>query len=88
MRLAAGRVGTGAIWAIGNAPTALNEVIDMLDEIDPVLVIALPVGFVGAAESKARLRESGCPALSNRSAKGGSPLAVAALNALRYGSPL
>lgn len=88
MRLAAERVGRGAIWAIGNAPTALEAVIDMLDEVEPALVIGLPVGFVGAAESKARLRASGCRCVSNRSERGGSTLAVAAVNALRYGDPL
>lgn len=88
MRLAADRVGPGAIWAVGNAPTALNAVIDMVDRIEPALVIGLPVGFVGAAESKARLRRCGCRSVSNRSERGGSPLAVAVVNALRYGDPL
>lgn len=88
MQLAASRVGPRAIWAVGNAPTALNVVIDLLDEIDPALVIGLPVGFVGAAESKERLRASGYPAVSNRSEKGGSTLAVATINALRFGDPL
>jgi len=50
----------------------------------PALVIGLPVGFVGAAESKAALRESGLPALSNVSERGGSAVASAALNALLY----
>lgn len=88
MRRAADQVGTGAIWAVGNAPTALEAIVDLLDRIQPALVIGLPVGFVGAAESKARLRASGCPAISNRSEKGGSTLAAAAINALRYGDPL
>ena len=88
MRLAARQVGPGAIWAIGNAPTALNAVVDLLEQARPSLVIGLPVGFVGAAESKERLRSSGCPCVSNRSEKGGSALAAAAVNALRYGDPL
>jgi len=47
-------------------------------------VIGLPVGFVGAVEAKAALAASGLPALTNRSAKGGSAVAAAALNALLY----
>lgn len=81
-RLAAGRVGPGAVWAVGNAPTALFELLRL--DARPALVIGLPVGFVGAAEAKQALRDSRLPALSNRSAKGGSSLAVAAVNALRY----
>ena len=49
-----------------------------------LIVVGLPVGFVGAAESKAALRESGLPAVSNVSEKGGSAVAAAALNALLY----
>ena len=52
--------------------------------VGPALVIGLPVGFVGAAESKAALRDSGLPAVSNVSEKGGSAVAAAALNALLY----
>ena len=88
MHLAAERVGTGAVWAVGNAPTALEAVIDLLDRIEPVLVVGLPVGFVGAAESKARLRAAGAPAVSNVSEHGGSAVAAAAVNALLYGDPL
>lgn len=82
IRLAAQRVGTGAVWVVGCAPTALDEVIRL--DPAPVLVIGLPVGFVGAAESKEALRASGLPAVSNRSEKGGSAVAAAALNALLY----
>ena len=73
---------------IGNAPTALEELLTL--DAAPALVIGLPVGFVGAAESKAALRESGLPAVSNVSEKGGSAVAAAALNALLYhpASPL
>lgn len=81
-RLAAAMVGPGAVWAVGNAPTALFELLRL--DAQPALVIGLPVGFVGAAEAKQALRDSHLPALSNRSAKGGSSLAVAAVNALRY----
>jgi precorrin-8X/cobalt-precorrin-8 methylmutase len=80
IRLAFAEVGHGAIWVIGCAPTALDEVIEL--DVHPALVIGLPVGFVGAAQSKAALRRSGLPAVSNVSAKGGSAVAAAALNAL------
>ncbi|MEV0096335.1 precorrin-8X methylmutase [Streptomyces sp. NPDC050738] len=82
IRLAYEQVGPGAIWVIGCAPTALEELL-VLDAA-PALVIGLPVGFVGAAESKAALRQSGLPAVSNISEKGGSAVAAAALNALLY----
>jgi precorrin-8X/cobalt-precorrin-8 methylmutase len=82
MRLALADVGPGAVWVIGCAPTALVELLTM--NAQPALVIGLPVGFVGAVESKAALRQSGLPAVSNRSEKGGSAVAAAALNALLY----
>lgn len=75
-------VGPGAVWVVGNAPTALFELIAL--DAEPALVVGLPVGFVGAAESKRDLRASGLPAVSNRSEKGGSAVAAAALNALLY----
>ena len=79
-RLAFGEAGPGAVWVVGNAPTALAEI--MQREVSPALIIGMPVGFVGAAESKDALRNSGLPALSNRSEKGGSAVAAAAFNAL------
>lgn len=82
VRLAHEQVGAGAIWVIGNAPTALEELLTL--DARPALVIGLPVGFVGAVESKAALRASGLPAVSNVSEKGGSAVASAALNALLY----
>ncbi|MFF7329455.1 precorrin-8X methylmutase [Streptomyces sp. NPDC008150] len=82
VRLAFEQVGPGALWVIGCAPTALEELLVL--NAEPALVIGLPVGFVGAAESKAALRESGLPAVSNVSEKGGSAVAAAALNALLY----
>ncbi|MEU0441685.1 precorrin-8X methylmutase [Streptomyces sp. NPDC006186] len=82
IRLAFEQVGPGALWVIGNAPTALEELLRL--DAAPALVIGLPVGFVGAVESKAALRESGLPAVSNVSEKGGSAVASAALNALLY----
>ena len=81
-RLAAEDVGTGAIWVVGNAPTALFELLEL--GVAPDLVVGLPVGFVGAAESKDALLQSGLPAVANRGPKGGSAVAAAALNALIY----
>ena len=82
-RFAAQEVGTGAVWVVGNAPTALFELLD-LPEVEPALVVGLPVGFVGAAESKEKLSQSGFPSITNRGHKGGSAVAAAALNALIY----
>lgn len=84
-RLALEEVGPGAIWVIGCAPTALFELLAL--DARPALVVGLPVGFVGAAESKAALRASGLPAVSNVTDKGGSAVAAAALNALMHGPP-
>jgi precorrin-8X/cobalt-precorrin-8 methylmutase len=75
----------GAVVAIGNAPTSLFHLLDMLDAGAPVpaAVIGLPVGFVGAAESKAALAADGrVPFLIVKGRKGGSAMAVAAVNAL------
>ncbi|HYV59822.1 MAG TPA: precorrin-8X methylmutase [Acidimicrobiia bacterium] len=84
MRAAAARHPAGAIVVVGCAPTALDEVVDVAEQgaFAPALVIGLPVGFVGAAESKARLRASGLPAISNAGEKGGSAVAAAAVNVL------
>jgi precorrin-8X/cobalt-precorrin-8 methylmutase len=82
VRLALAETGPGAVWVVGCAPTALFELLDL--DAAPALVVGLPVGFVGAAEAKAALRASGLPAVSNVSAKGGSAVAAAALNALLY----
>ena len=81
-RLAAAEVGDGAVWVVGNAPTALFELLET--DIRPALVVGLPVGFVGAAESKDALLGSGLPGIANRGPKGGSAVAAAALNALVY----
>ena len=81
-RLAFEETGAGAVWVVGNAPTALFELLELGAE--PVLVVGLPVGFVGAAESKEKLIESGLPAVANHGPKGGSAVAAAALNALLY----
>ncbi len=89
IRAAAAEHPEGAVWAVGNAPTALRELIRLAADglVEPALVIGLPVGFVDAAAAKAALRDSGLPALSNRSAKGGAAVAAAAVNALLYGEP-
>ena len=81
-QLAAREVGAGAVWVVGNAPTALFELLEL--DAEPALVVGLPVGFVGAAESKEKLIESGLPAIANHGPKGGSSVAAAALNALIY----
>ncbi|MCI4664819.1 MAG: precorrin-8X methylmutase [Neomegalonema sp.] len=76
----------GAIVAIGNAPTALFHLLEMLDAgaPKPAAILGFPVGFVGAAESKAELaaRPRGVPFLALRGRKGGSAMASAAVNAL------
>ncbi|MFF0233078.1 precorrin-8X methylmutase [Micromonospora sp. NPDC005254] len=82
VRIALDRVGPGAVWVVGCAPTALVELLTL--NAAPALVVGLPVGFVGAAESKAALRASGLPGVSNVGEKGGSAVAAAALNALLY----
>lgn len=82
VRLAYAEVGPGAVWVVGCAPTALFELLAL--DVQPALVVGLPVGFVGAVESKAALRSSGLPQVSNTSEKGGSAVAAAALNALLY----
>ena len=75
----------GAIATIGNAPTALYRLLDMLDEIfaRPACVIGMPVGFVGAAESKeALIADARVPFVTLKGRKGGSAMAAAALNAI------
>lgn len=77
----------GAVVAIGNAPTALFEVLKMIKDegIRPALIIGVPVGFVGAAESKELLAEtSSVPYITVLGNKGGSPIAAATTNALLY----
>jgi precorrin-8X/cobalt-precorrin-8 methylmutase len=76
----------GAVWVVGNAPTALAELVRCARQglVDTPLVVGLPVGFVGAVAAKAALRASGLPALSNRSERGGAAVAAAAVNALLY----
>lgn len=72
------------IVAIGNAPTALFELIDLIKEgkAEPALIVGVPVGFVGAAESKQELMELDIPFISNPDRRGGSPIAAAIVNGL------
>jgi precorrin-8X/cobalt-precorrin-8 methylmutase len=75
----------GAVVAIGNAPTSLFRLLEMLDEgaPPPAAIIGVPVGFVGAAESKEALAmQTRVPFLIVRGRRGGSAMAVAAVNAL------
>ena len=77
----------GEIVAVGNAPTALFEVLRLAREenIHPAVIIGVPVGFVGAAESKAQLAaQSEIPYITVEGTKGGSSIAVAAVNAILY----
>jgi precorrin-8X/cobalt-precorrin-8 methylmutase len=80
----------GAIIAIGNAPTALFKLLEMLDKSAPrpALILGFPVGFVGAAESKAELiaNPRGVPFIALQGRRGGSAMAAAAVNALAIGS--
>lgn len=74
----------GAVVVIGNAPTALLEVIAMIKEnvARPGLVIGMPVGFVCAAESKEELEKLDVPFITNKGRKGGTPSASAIVNAI------
>jgi len=83
MRIAASEINNGIV-VIGNAPTALLEVINMIIEkiVNPALVIGIPVGFVSAPESKVELQTVDVPYITNKGRKGGSPCASAIVNAL------
>jgi precorrin-8X/cobalt-precorrin-8 methylmutase len=86
IRAAVRRYPAGAVWVIGNAPTALAELLRCATAglVDTPLVVGLPVGFVGAVAAKAGLRAAGLPAVSNRTERGGAAVAAAAVNALLY----
>ncbi len=73
-----------AVVVIGNAPTALLALLDMIDcgDIMPALVVGMPVGFVQAAESKAALMSRPAPVITIEGTRGGSAMAAAAVNAL------
>ncbi|MBW4085459.1 precorrin-8X methylmutase [Paenibacillus sp. S150] len=74
----------GGIYVVGNAPTALLELIRLIKEgaAQPGLIIGMPVGFVSAAESKGELRKLDIPYITNIGRKGGSTVVAAAVNAL------
>ena len=74
----------GGIVVVGNAPTALLEVMEMIQEgiTKPALVIGIPVGFVSAVESKEELAKMDIPFITNQGRKGGSSSAAAIVNAL------
>lgn len=75
-------IAPGAIYAIGNAPTALFELIRLAELAKPALVIGVPVGFVSAAESKDELARTDFPHITALGRKGGTPVAVSIVNAL------
>ncbi|MCU0906819.1 MAG: precorrin-8X methylmutase [Rhodobacteraceae bacterium] len=81
----------GAVVAIGNAPTALFHLLERLDQgwPRPALILGFPVGFVGAAESKAELARDprGCDFVALKGRRGGSAMAAAAVNALSGDAP-
>jgi precorrin isomerase len=90
MELARDRLG-GAVVAIGNAPTALFRLLELIaaGAPRPALILGFPVGFVGAVESKAALADGhhGVPFVTLRGRRGGSAMAAAAVNALLAGLP-
>lgn len=81
----------GAVVAVGNAPTALFQLLEMLEggAAKPAVILGFPVGFVGASESKAELcaRPRGAGFIALRGRRGGSAMASAAVNALAAGLP-
>lgn len=80
VRLGFAESGPGAVWVVGAAPGAIDEILGRFT--DPALVIGVPVGLAGAASAKDTLRASGIPCLSNVSEKGGPAVAAAAFGAL------
>ena len=82
----AAKLGKPCIFAIGNAPTALIRIRELIDsgELKPALVIGVPVGFVNVVESKELIIESAAPHIVARGRKGGSNVAAAIVNALLY----
>ena len=74
----------GGIYVVGNAPTALLHLIDLVQkgQCHPALIVGFPVGFVNAAESKAALLEQPVPYITNVGRKGGSNIGAAVINAI------
>ena len=81
----------GAVVAIGNAPTALFHLLELIEAggPKPAVILGFPVGFIGAAESKAELARApqGCDFIALKGRRGGSAIASAAVNALSAGLP-
>lgn len=75
------------IYAVGNAPTALMRLYELIEEgrIRPALIIGVPVGFVNVVEAKELILQTGVPCIVARGRKGGSNVAAAICNALLYG---
>jgi precorrin isomerase len=85
IRRLAERVGNGAVVAIGNAPTALEEVVRLIEQAGwrPACVIGIPVGFVGVEDAKSRLlAQRTVPSITSLGRKGGTPVTAAVVNAL------
>jgi precorrin-8X/cobalt-precorrin-8 methylmutase len=84
VRLAVGDGADGAIFLIGNAPTAAFELVEQIKKgkVKPALIVAVPVGYVGAAESKEEIAKLPVPYIIIKGRKGGSTIAVAIFNAL------
>ena len=82
----AASLGVPTIFAIGNAPTALIKLKELMDEgkLIPELIIGVPVGFVNVVEAKELIMESDVPYIVNRGRKGGSTVAAAICNSLLY----
>ncbi len=82
----AAKLGVPTIFAIGNAPTALIKLKELIDEgaLKPELIIGVPVGFVNVVEAKELIMESDVPYIVNRGRKGGSTVAAAICNSLLY----
>ena len=74
------------IFAVGNAPTALIRLVELIREgaVSPVLVIGVPVGFVNVIESKELLKSAGVSYIISEGRKGGSNVAAAIVNAILY----
>ena len=83
----AARLEGPTIYAVGNAPTALLALRDLMDTkgYRPALIIGVPVGFVNVVNAKERIMETDVPWIVNRGRKGGSGVAAAVCNALLYG---
>ncbi len=83
----AAKIGKPCIYAIGNAPTALFAIRDMIESEqmkNATLIIAVPVGFVNVVEAKEAIIASSVPYIAARGRKGGSPVAAAICNAMIY----